>query len=140
MLILSNETSPLRNRKAFTLLEVIVAIAIIAISLTTLFSAQSGSISLATEAKFNTNASLLAGLKLAELESGKIEATDSQGDFGEDFPGYTWKLEEQTVSVNVPDLSEIIDKNLRCIDISIFWQEDAYAYTVRYYMRKKDLQ
>ena len=51
----------MRCRKGFTLLEVLVAMAILAIAMVTLFGAQSQSLSLATEAKFNTNASLLAG-------------------------------------------------------------------------------
>lgn len=140
MRISNKKYSVLKSRKAFTLLEVIVAIAILAISLTTLFGAQSGSISMATEAEFNTNASLLARLKLAELESGKIEAIDSQGDFGEDFSGYSWKMDIRDSSNDVPDLSEIIDKNLRYVDLSISWQEDSYVYTVRYYFRTKDLQ
>lgn len=140
MRISSDEFSVLTDRKAFTLLEVIVAMAILAISLTTLFSAQSRNISLATEAKFNTNAPLLAGLKLAELESGKIELVDSEGDFGKDFPGYVWKIEVQDAVIDTTELADILEKNLRRVDITVSQQQDSYVYTLRYYFRRKDGQ
>ena len=80
-------------RCGFTLLEVMVAMAIIAIALTAVLGSQSQSVSLASEARFNTTASLLARAKMAEMEAMEAEdlAFDS-GDFGEDFPGYMWKM------------------------------------------------
>ena len=46
--------------EGFTLLEVMVAMAIIAIAMTAVLNSQSQSISLASEAKFSTTAALLA--------------------------------------------------------------------------------
>ena len=77
----------------FLLLEVMVAITFIAIALTALLGSQSQSVYLAGEARFNTTAALLAQGKMAEMEVEDLAdvSTDS-GDFGEDFPGYTWQL------------------------------------------------
>ena len=120
-----------------------VALAILAISLTTLFGSQSQSVSLATEEKFDTNASLLAGLKLAELESGRLEPSDAEGDFGKEFPGYRWKMGVRDASDVLPELfSNPVGKSpsgLRRIDLTVFWGGDQYLYKLRYYFRVKDI-
>lgn len=80
----------------FTLLEVMVALAIIAFSFVALLSSQSQSIAIASIARFETTAALLARQKLAELELQDYEQVFStQGDFAEHFPGYTWELESK---------------------------------------------
>ena len=130
--------SILHSRAAFTLLEVLVAMAILAIALTTLFGAQSQSLIFATEAKFNTNASLLAGLKLAELESGRIEPVDTDGDFGKEFSRYTWKIKVQDPTVDLSKWLGIEKGRLLQIDIIVAQSGDLYVYNARYYIRKKD--
>jgi general secretion pathway protein I len=83
-----------RRRDGFTLLEVMIAMAILAIALTAVFSSQAQSISMAASARFETSAALLAQSKMAEYEAmppGEMR-TDS-GDFGEDFPDYRWQAE-----------------------------------------------
>jgi general secretion pathway protein I len=126
------------NRAGFTLLEVMVAVAILAISMATLFGSQSQSLVLATEAKFNTNASLLAGLKLAELESGRIEPVDDEGDFGADFPGYKWKIVAQEPSADVFERFDLTQGRLLQIDLTVFQGGDSsYLYKERCYIRKR---
>lgn len=116
----------------FTLLEVMVAMAIIAIALTAVLGSQSQSVSLATEAKFNTTAALLAQSKMAEMEAKKpVDLTSDSGDFGEDFPGYSWRATVTDVMsvgpVDVPD-------NLKQIDLEVSWGEDElYKYHLRLY-------
>jgi prepilin-type N-terminal cleavage/methylation domain-containing protein len=142
MLILTKGGFILSNRKAFTLLEVVVAIAILAISLACLFGSQSQSLSIATESQFNTTASLLAGLKLAELESGKLEPADGAGDFGSDFPGYKWQMAVSSAADTLPEIFNKPDGaasgRLRRADLTVFWGREQYLYTVRYYFRLRD--
>ncbi|MDP2268642.1 MAG: type II secretion system minor pseudopilin GspI [Deltaproteobacteria bacterium] len=84
----------MRNRKGFTLLEVMIAMAILAISLVAVFRSQSQSVSMAGEARFLTTASLLAQGKMAAVESMKPqELIDGSGGFGDDFPDYLWRVE-----------------------------------------------
>lgn len=114
----------------FTLLEVMVAMALIAIALTAVLGSQSQSVSLAGEARFYTTASLLAQSKMAEIEVKELEdlSTDS-GDFGEDFPGYTWQLSVNHVILDRP---ENVSDHLRQIDLTISWGEDEfYQYALR---------
>jgi general secretion pathway protein I len=53
---------------AFTLLEVMVAVAILGIALTAIFSSEAGAIRVAARARFTTTATLLARCKMAEIE------------------------------------------------------------------------
>jgi len=78
----------------FTLLEVMIAMAILAIALVAAFQSQSQSISMSGQARFLTTASLLAQGKMAELEALKLEnVVSDSGDFGEDYPDYAWQVD-----------------------------------------------
>lgn len=105
-----------RGERGFTLLEVMVAVIIISIALVSLIGSQSQSVSIATASRFETTASLLARQKLTELALGGFdELTSAEGDFGEDFPDYSWKVEvrelggEETGLENSPDLLKSVD-------------------------------
>lgn len=125
------------GKAGFTLLEVMIAIAIIAIAFTSLFGSQSLSLSLAAEAKFNTTASLLLQEKLAEYEAGVVEFVDDEGDFGSDFPGFTWKVEVRDADLgNIEGLEEL-DIPLQRLDITIAWEDDLFTATHTYYGREK---
>ena len=117
----------------FTLLEVMVAMAIIAIALTAVLGSQSQSVSLAGEAKFNTTAPFLAQSKISELEvADPGELTDDSGDFGEDFPGYTWKTTVQNISFDRPEKAA---ERLRQIDLTVSWGAgDTFRYRLRLYL------
>ncbi len=117
------------HNRGFTLLEVMIAVAIIAIALTTLLGSQSQSVFFANSAKFETMAALLAQSKMSEIT---IQAADSlssdSGDFGEDYPGYAW---EATVSdVSIEGLGAISDY-LKQIDLAVTW--GALNYNLRLY-------
>lgn len=116
----------------FTLLEVMVAMAIIAIALTAVLGSQSQSVSLASEAKFNTTAPLLAQSKIAEVEvAEENDLTGDSGDFGEDFPGYTWELSMEDVTFEEP---ENVSDLLKRIDLKVSWgEEEQYQYRLRLY-------
>jgi general secretion pathway protein I len=67
---MTGSTTPWRTtgRDGFTLLEVMVAIAILAVSLTAIFASQGGAIKVAHRARKVTVASLLARCKMGEIE------------------------------------------------------------------------
>lgn len=77
----------------FTLLEVMIAMSILAIGLVAVLQMQSQSISMATEARFLTTASLLAQSKMADLEGmNALSNLTQKGDFAPDYPDYGWSL------------------------------------------------
>ncbi len=122
------------NRKVegFTLLEVMVAMSIIAIAMTAVLSLQSQSISLASEAKFSTTAALLAQNKMAETEWGnRLDLSSDSGDFEEDFPGYTWQVKVEDVSIDLP---ENVSNHLKEMTVIISWgEEGVYRYQLKAY-------
>ena len=72
--------------------------AILAITLVTLYQSQSQSVSMATDSRFLTTASLLAQGRMAELDAADPRVVASgNGDFGEDFPSYRWQVEVSPV-------------------------------------------
>lgn len=81
--------------------------AILAIALVAVYQSQSQSISMASDSRFLTTASLLAQSRMAE-----IDATDTRqvitanGDFGEAFPDYRWQIEVGNVE-EIPLLKRI---------------------------------
>lgn len=115
--------------RGFTLLEVMVAMAVIAIALTALLGSHSQSVSLAAEAKFNTTVALLAQQKMTELElAGFGDLNYDAGDFGENFPGYRWEV--RIGNPNLPGYEDF-GKYIRQIDLILFWGEGSqYSYTV----------
>uniref|UniRef100_UPI00405635E0 type IV pilus modification PilV family protein n=1 Tax=Candidatus Electronema sp. TaxID=2698783 RepID=UPI00405635E0 len=83
-----------KQEAAFTLLEVMVAVAVIAMSFTALLASQSQSLSLAAASRFETTASLLARQKLTELAVADFAGlSGGSGDFAEGFAEYRWQAE-----------------------------------------------
>jgi general secretion pathway protein I len=90
----------IRSRAGFTLLEVLVAVAILAIAMVAILKANVQNLDRLTESRDSTTASLLAASKLAEIEAaGVANWGESQGDFGEDYPDYTWQVETSSTEV-----------------------------------------
>ena len=84
----------LKKKTGFTLLEVMIAMAILAIALVAVFQMQSQSISMAGESRFMTKASLLAQSKMAGIEAETSLGNQSQkGDFAPDYPEYAWTIQ-----------------------------------------------
>lgn len=75
-------------------MEVMVAMAILAIALVSIFQLQSQSISMASDSRFMTTATLLAQSKMVEMEAlSSLTNRSEGGDFGPDYPQYSWKVE-----------------------------------------------
>jgi general secretion pathway protein I len=83
-----------KKASGFTLMEVMIAMTILAIALVAIFQSQSQSISMSTDSRFMTTASLLAQSKMVEVEAAStLDNQTKDGDFGPDYPQYVWHLE-----------------------------------------------
>ena len=108
-----------RQQAGFTLLEMMVSVTIIAIALVTLIGSQSQSVSIATISRFDTTASLLAREKMTELALGGFDDLSSgDGDFGEDFPEYTWQVEVTDLGEEDTGIAKVEDM-LRAVDLIV---------------------
>ena len=128
-----------QGASGFTLLEVMIATAIIAIALVAALGSQSQSLSLANEAKFATTVAFLAQKKMAELEAEDPKKLRSDsGDFGEDFPGYRWESEVDDATL---DGSEKISDHVQKIGLTVYWAEGGgyrYRLTLCRFVPKTD--
>jgi general secretion pathway protein I len=126
------------NTRAFTLLEVMIAVSIIAVALVALFGSQSRSLSQATEAHFNVVAPMLASGKLAELVAGTDTPNSDEGDFGEEFPGYRWKLETDIAGFDGSEVLKNLEKlenPLQKVELTVLWSDATFQYVLTYYGR-----
>jgi len=133
MWVLKAETLSKKHSYGFTLLEVMVAISIMAIVLTSVYKLHIQTISMNNTARFYTTAPLLAQTKIAAIETAKENSEGSEsGDFGNDFPGYTW-----TVTIeNIEDESEVLGstaQDLKKIDVTVYYNAGEFSYGFRTY-------
>ena len=115
----------------FTLLEVMVALAVMSIVLVSVYRMHSQSLAMNTAARFYTQAPMLAQSKMVEIEalsSGGFP--EDSGDFGEEFPGYGWKASISDVTSEI--LGEVGD-DLKRIDITVSLNENQFVYNLRAY-------
>ena len=82
------------SEAGFTLLEIMVAVAIIAISFVSLLGSQSQSISIAAISRFEITASMLARQKMAEIQTADFEElSTAEGNFEDYFADFHWQTE-----------------------------------------------
>ena len=132
MQVLMTDSSIQQPAPGFTLLEVLIAMAIMAIVLVGVYRMQSQTLTMTAASRFYTEAPLLAQDKLSQLEANPSDLiTGDSGDFGELFPGYSWKVSTEAVS------SEILGEaaaDLKRIDLTVSLNGNEYEYSVRTYL------
>lgn len=113
------------------MLEVMVAISIMAIVMVAIYRLHAQTISMSAASRFYAMAPILAKGKIAEftLDSDNNKASDS-GDFGDDFPGYAWRLEVE--DLNDEDIGKAFE-NLKRIEVIISFSDDEFQYRFRTY-------
>jgi general secretion pathway protein I len=113
----------------FTLLEVMVAVSIIAIVFVSVFRLHTQTLTMSSSVSFYSMAPMLAQGKLAELENSSPESlSDDAGDFGEHFPGYSW---EAGVSDVESEILEDTATDLKRIDLAVSFE--GLVYNLRTY-------
>jgi len=108
-----------------------VAFSIVALVLVGIYKLQSQSIALGVRARFNAIAPMLADLKATEIVDAPegIQISDS-GDFGENFPGYSWQTEVSDVD---SEYLEETAKRLKRIDVFVDAVDQGEAYHLSTY-------
>lgn len=124
------------QKKGFTLLEVMVALSIIAIVLVSVYRLHAQTVSMNNEVRFYVTAPMLAQIKMAEIKSESLEDIgDDSGDYGDEFPDYRWNIVIDDVESTA--LGNIA-KNLKKIDLLISFNNDEFTYNLRAYKYFKD--
>jgi len=134
---LSVERSASSGPRGFTLLEVMVALGIMAIVLMSVYRLQSQTIAMSMESRFYTQAPLLARSALSRFEeSTESRFATSQGDFGREYPGYQWKITVEDAPSAA--LGVDISRDMKRIDVLVTLNNGEYAYGFRTYRFKRE--
>jgi general secretion pathway protein I len=122
----------LRTKKAFTLIEVVLAMMIMASGMFILTNSWAGTYTRLRKTNIQVQLAALLERKIVELEREfKTQSLDAMkeeaaGDFGAELEGYTWEMKSQ--KVEFPDLSGIIggvgeNQNLDLVSIMKLFSE-----------------
>jgi len=85
--------------RGFTLLEVVIALGLIAVALLSVFHTQISTLDLQSEARFITTASQLIQARVSQLRSeASVDEGTFSGDFGDQFPEFKYSGEIRRVS------------------------------------------
>lgn len=116
-LSLSGSKQTSKATLGFTLLEVLVAVAILGSALAVLLSAVNRNLIIASDSKNLAIAGMLAQKKLSEIElEGFPEPRREQGEF-EEAPGFRWQL--SVIPINIRQLGI----EIRAIYLVVMWDE-----------------
>ncbi len=102
----------MKSQRGFTLIEVLVALIIIAAAIMASASLWSGNFGMIRKSSMNYDVATILERKMVEIEAkytGKPLSEipeEEEGDFGTDFPQFRWKLKSR--EMEFPDLTPII--------------------------------
>lgn len=108
-----------RRRRAFTLIEVLATMVLLAIVIPVCMRAISLAIAAASSARHNSEAASLAQEKLNEIVLTGIGSAATSGDFAPDHPDYKWNLETQSR-----------DYSLTEADLTVTWIERGQQHSM----------
>jgi general secretion pathway protein I len=111
------------KRGGFTLLEVMVALAVLSLALVVVFSQQARGIAQGNEARIIAKATLLAQERMAGLISDEdLMEGDEEGEVEDSIPPFTWKqlVEESNI------------EGIKKITVTVVWKEGERERDVRF--------
>lgn len=115
----------------FTLMEVMVALSVVAIALTAVYRMHSQTLFMDARSRFDTVATMLARQRLADIDTADLaDLTGDSGDFGDHYPGYAWRVETEAVS---SDLLKENGPTLKRIVITISLNDTEAAFNLTTY-------
>jgi len=108
--------APTPAASGFTLLEVMIALAILAVALVALLGLRNRDVELQAYARDVTRATLVARQMALTVDAdGTPEMGFTEGDFGTDRPGFAWKRQV------TPFMAEFLGDRVREVRVSVLW-------------------
>lgn len=123
------------NNHGFTLLEVMISLAILATVLVSVLNLHSQTLEMAAATRFDQTAAQMAQEILnAQIAAKPDEPLFLQGDFEEKYPGFEWEATQETVTLygedeNAPQLVRL--------DVAVFHSGVSSGYNLRGYFYKQ---
>ncbi len=124
------------NNHGFTLLEVMISLAILATVLVSVLNLHSQTLGMAAATRFDQTAAQMAEeIFNAQIAAEPDEPLFPQGDFKEKYPGFEWEATQETVPLYGED--ENAPQFVR-LDVSVFHSGVSSGYNLRgYYYKPK---
>lgn len=111
-----------RRNASFTLVEMLAAITVAAVILPVALQGISLAVSATGQARQRLEATSLAQSKLAELvTTGAWQSGELSGDFGEEWPAYSWAAEVSTYPTGA---------GLQELDLTVSWKSRGRDYSI----------
>ncbi len=111
------------KEKGFTLLEVMVALAILSVALVVLFSQQATSISRGNEARITTKAALLAQERMAGLLAQEgLSMGIEEGEVTDSIPPFKWRQQVEESST----------EGMKKLSVTVLWKEGEKERDLRF--------
>lgn len=109
-----------RRRKGFTLLEVLVSLAILSATLILAYQVSSGAIAAGERSEAWTTASLIGEEKLREATGTFPEVQETEGTFSDPHQGYAWRL----------IVKQSLHPDAREVHLAVMWKKDGIEETL----------
>ncbi len=111
-------------QQGLALLEVLLAVAVLSLTMVTLLGSQSQSVALITQAQFETTAALLAQEKLTDLRLTDFDDLfNESGEFGEESTDFGWRTEVAALTEDAVGIEGSGDM-LKSIVLTVFSTSD----------------
>ena len=119
------------RRSGFTLIEIMVALAVVAIVFVSFYRLFSQAVTAEGVARFYTAAPLLAQQKMAEISSGIAPAGDGEYGTFANYPGYSWQV--RILDVTSESLKKAVS-DMKRVDIIISANDGGRSFSLRSYV------
>jgi prepilin-type N-terminal cleavage/methylation domain-containing protein len=126
------------HSKGFTLLEVTLALAILAFAFTALSSLQARNLILTAEDRGLTQATLAARDVLAALQAGLLPLEGGEGNLGEEHPRWRWRTRVKETALSGSKEEPL--KGLMVVELTVFEGNDPDQGTSFWILLRKEME
>ncbi|BCS94721.1 hypothetical protein DSLASN_03530 [Desulfoluna limicola] len=108
-----------------------IAVSILSIGFFAVYSLFLQSVAASEEARFRQQAAFLSSLKENSWAKDPLEISRDEGDFGDDYPGWRWRLTPSKVENK--EYEEVV-KRLARVRLEVFQEGTPRLYSVTHYL------